>query len=312
MLKNGWLSGSLDYYNRRIENLVGNYSAQLPSQIFSNIFANAGLMENEGYELALNAQFVKSRKLNWNTSFTAAYNKNEIVSVTSDQFKGTAHNITDFGVGPIQRLAPGQPVAVFYGRVFSGFGDEGQWLFRNREGEAVTANEIGEDDFAYLGNSIPKYTLGLTNNFSFGNFDASLLVRSSLGFNAVNGKRLFHENLNNFTTTNLFVSALDNGIKGEQYFSSYYVEKGDYLKVDNLTIGYTLPIKTSNYLKSIRIYATGTNLATITGFSGTDPELGLSIITNSEEEFTAGPGVEPNYSYYPSTRTFTLGVSASF
>lgn len=314
LFESGGLSGSIDYYHRKIEDLVGNYSAQLPSQIHPNIFANAGLMENEGLELTLNAQVVKGDNFNWNATFISAYNKNEIVSVTSDQFKGTAHNITRITEGTsIQRLAPGRPVAVFYGRVFAGFTEDGEWLFENSEGEAVAASEIGEDDFAYLGNSIPKYNLALTNSFSFGNFDASILIRSSLGFKAVNGKRMFHENITYFARNNLFTSVLDDAVEASPIFSNYYIEDGDYLKIDNLTIGYTLPTENNKYLQSIRIYATGGNLATITGFSGTDPELGLNYYpSDPNEETSEGPGVEPIHSYYPSTRSFTLGVSASF
>lgn len=315
LFDNGWLSGSIDYYNRRIENLVGNYSAQLPSQIHPNIFANAGLMENKGLELALNAHLVSGNKFNWNATFVGAYNKNEIVSVTSDQFKGSAHNITRVTEGvSIQRLAPGQPVAVFYGRVFAGFTEDGQWLFENKAGEAVVASEIGDDDFAYLGNSIPQYHLGLTNNFSFGNFDVSLLIRSALDFKAVNGKRMFHENLSYFARQNLFVSAMDEAVKASPTFSSYYIEDGDYLKIDNLTIGYTLPFESNSYVQSVRIYVTGTNLATFTNFSGTDPEMGLNYYPPEDPnaEVSHGPSVEPYYDYYPSTRSFTLGISASF
>ncbi len=314
LLDNGWLSGAIDYYNRRIENLVGNYSAQLPAQIHPNIFANAGHMKNEGIELALNALLARGNRFKWNTTLTGAYNKNEIVSVTSDQFKGTAHDITKVTEGTtIQRLAPGQPVAVFYGRVFAGFTDDGQWLFRNSEGEAVEASEIGEDDFAYLGNSIPQYNLGLTNNINYGNFDLTVLIRSALDFKVVNGKRIFHENLTFFARNNLFVTALEEGIQAEPTFSSYYIEEGDYLKIDNITLGYTLPFQSNNYIQNLRIYLTGVNVATLTGFSGTDPELGLNYFPEDPNaEVTDGPGVESNYSYFPSTRSFTLGVSVNF
>jgi hypothetical protein len=234
--------------------------------------------------------------------------------VTSDQFFGTAHNITRVTEGTsIQRLAPGQPVAVFYGRVFAGFDPDGLWLFRDSEGKAVPASEIGEDDFAYLGNSIPKYTLGLTNNFNVGNFDASILIRSALGFKAVNSKRMFHENFTFFSRNNLFTSALEKGVKDAPTFSSYYIEDGSYMKLDNITIGYLLPVKRSNYLQSIRIYLTGANLLTVTGFSGTDPELGLNYYpSDPSAEVTDGPGVESNYGYYPNTRSFTLGVNVNF
>jgi TonB-dependent starch-binding outer membrane protein SusC len=314
LFRDGWLNGSIDYYNRRIKNLVGNYSAQLPAQIFPTIFANAGLMENEGVELMLNAKLINSNNFSWHATFTGAHNRNEIISVTSDQFYGTAHNITRVSEGTsIQRLAPGQPVAVFYGRVFAGFTEDGLWLFQDSEGKPVPASEIGEDDFAYLGNSIPRYSLGLTNTFTLGKFDASILIRSALGFHAVNGKRMFHENWTFFTRNNLFNSALGQKITDAPTFSSYYIEKGDYMKIDNITIGYTVPVKKSNYLESIRVYFTGTNLATITGFSGTDPELQLNYYpSDPNAEVTDGPGLESNYGYFPSTRSFTLGVNVNF
>src|SRR4051812_4893516 len=128
LLKDGWLNGSIDLYKRKIKHLVGNYSAQLPSQIFPTVFANAGTMENKGVELLLNAKVISSKNFNWNVTFTGAYNKNEITSVSSNQFFGTAHNITRVTEGvSIQRLAPGEPVAVFYGPVFAGFTEDGNW-----------------------------------------------------------------------------------------------------------------------------------------------------------------------------------------
>lgn len=310
----GWLNGSLDYYHRKIENLVGNYTAQVPSQIIPSIFANAGSMENEGLELALNAQLVNNDNLSWDVNFVGAYNKNEIVSITSEQFKGSAQDITRVTEGVhIQRLAPGQPVAAFYGREFAGFTDDGDWLFTNIEGDAVEASEIGDEDFRYLGNSIPKYSLGLTNTFNFGNFDASVLLRSALGFKAVNGKRMFHENISYYSRQNLFESVLDEPVQNSPLFSSYYIEDGAYVKLDNLTIGYTFPMENTEIIKNLRVYATGTNLITLTDFSGNDPEMGINYYpSDPEAEVSDGPSVEPFYNYYPSTSGFTLGLSANF
>jgi hypothetical protein len=313
LLKNGWLNGSLDVYDRRIKHLVGDYSADLPPQIFPTVFANAGEMENKGIELLLNAKLIAGRNLNWNTILTAAYNKNQIISVTSNQFQGTAHNITRVTEGvTIQRLAPGEPVAVFYGPVFASITKGGKWMFFNKDGKAVPASEITGDDYAYLGNSIPKYTYGLTNNFSYKNFDASVLIKGAAGFKAVNGKRMFHENWSYYSRNNLFVSALGQKLKDAPTFSSYYIENGAYIKVDNLTIGYTIPVK-SNYFKNVHVYFTAANLLTITGFSGTDPELQINYFPQDpNQETDDGPGLESNYSYYPSTRVYTLGININF
>lgn len=310
----GWLNGSVDYYHRKIENLVGNYTAQVPSQILPEIFANAGSMENEGIELALNAKIVNNDNFRWDANFVGSYNKNEIISVTSDQFKGSAHDITRVTEGVhIQRLAPGQPVAAFYGREFAGFTDDGDWLFTNSEGQAVPASEIGDEDFRYLGNSIPKYNLGLTNSFNLGNLDARVLIRSAFGHKAVNGKRMFHENISYYTRQNLFESVLDDPVQNSPLFSSYYIEDGAYVKLDNVTIGYTFPMENTDIIKNIRVYATGTNLVTLTDFSGNDPEMGINYYpSDPEAEVSNGPSVESFYDYYPSTSNITIGLSANF
>lgn len=314
LFKDGWLSGSLDVYDRRIKDLIGNYPAQLPSQILPYIFANAGVMDNKGIELLLNAKLINSRNFTWNLIATTAYNKNEIISVSSDQFHGSAIDVTRIQEdNPIQRLAPGEPVAVFYGPVFDKITSNGKWRFKSKDGKSISRNELGPDDYQYLGNSIPKYTYGLTNNFSIGKFDISLLLKGAAGFKAVNAKRMFHENLNNYSRNNLFTTALYNNLNDVPIFSSYYVENGSYLKVENLNVGYTFSVKNSPYVKNIHLYVTASNLLILTGFSGTDPELQINYYPQDpNSETDDGPGLESNYDYYPSTRVFTLGVDINF
>ncbi len=314
LLKDGWLSGSLDLYDRRIKNLIGNYPAQLPSQIQPTISANAGLMDNKGIELLVNAKLISGKNFSWNLTATAAYNRNEIVSVTSDQFHGSAIDVTRVAEGLfIQRLAPGEPLAVFYGPVFDKINEKGKWKFLSKDGKSITRDELGPEDFAYLGNSIPKYTYGLTNNFAIGKFDVSLLIKGAAGFKAVNGKRMFHENLNYYSRNNLFTSVQNTKLNDAPIFSSYYVEDGSYLKVDNLSIGYSLPVRKSAYIQGVHFYVTAANLLTITNFSGTDPELQINFYpTDYTQETDDGPSLESNYSYYPSTRVFTFGVDINF
>jgi hypothetical protein len=314
LFKNGWLNGSLDLYDRRIKNLIGNYPAQLPSQINPYIYANAGLMENKGIELLLNARLISNKNFTWNLTATAAYNKNEIVSVASDQFHGSAIDVTRVSEDLyIQRLAPGQPVAVFYGPVFDKITEDGQWRFLSKDNKSVAIGDLTTDDYQYLGNSIPKYTYGLTNTFNIGRFDISMLLKGAAGFKAVNAKRMFHENLNYYSRNNLFTSALNTNLNDALAFSSYYIEDGSYLKLDNLNVGYTLPFKNSQYVKSMHFYITAANLFTITNFSGTDPELQINYYpADPTSETDNGPGLESNYSYYPTTRVFTFGLNINF
>ena len=314
LLKDGWLSGSLDFYDKRIKDLIGNYPAQLPSQILPYIFANAGKMDNKGVELLLNAKLVNSKQFTWNLIATAAYNQNKVISISNDQFHGSAVDITRVAEDVfIQRLAPGEPLAEFYGPVFDKISDNGKWRFISKDGKSVSLNDLGPEDYQYLGNSIPKYTYGLTNNFNIGRFDVSLLLKGAAGFKAVNAKRMFHENLNYYSRNNLFTSALNSMLNDAPKFSSYYVEDGSYLKVENLNVGYTLQVKNSSYLQSVHFYVTASNLFTLTGFSGTDPELQINYYPpDLSQETDNGPGLESNYSYYPSTTVFTFGVDINF
>jgi hypothetical protein len=294
--------------------LIGNYTAQLPPQIIPNIYANAGTMDNKGIELLLNAKLINSKKFNWNLTATAAYNKNKIISVSSNQFYGSAIDITRVAEGiSIQRLAPGEPVAVFYGPVFGGITNDGQWQFKDKEGKTISKDELGPADYTYLGNSIPKYTYGLTNNLGYGRFDLSILLKGAAGFKAVNGKRIYHENATFYSRNNLFTSVLNTKLNDVPIFSSYYIENGAYLKAENVSLGYTLPIKSSAYVQNVHFYFTASNLFTITKFSGTDPELQVNYYpANPNSETDNGPGLESNYSYYPSTRNYTFGVDINF
>ncbi len=313
LLMDGWLNGSIDVYDRKIKNLLGNYSAQQPSNIFQNIYANAGEMENKGIEVLVNARLASNRSFTWNAILTGAYNKNEVLSISNDQFFSSAILITRYAEGSYtQQLALGQPLAVFFGPKFASITKKGMWLFYNKAGEAVPASETGPSDYAYLGNSIPKYSYGLTNTFTYKNFDASILLKGAAGFKAVNAKRIFHENWSYYSRYNLFNSALNQKLTDNPAFSSYYVENGAYMKVENLTIGYTIPIK-SLYIKNIHVYATGANLLTFTGFSGVDPELQINYYPqNPNDETDSGPSEEPAFSYYPSIRVFTFGIDVNF
>lgn len=313
LLKDGWLSGSIDVYDRRIKDLIINASAQQPSNIFQNIFANVGEMDNKGIELLVNARVVSNRNFTWNAILTGAYNQNKVVSISNEEFFSSVIPITRISEGIYsQQLAPGEPLAEFYGLRFAELTKNGKWRFYNQAGEAVSASEVGPSDYTYLGNSIPKYSYGFTNNFTYKNFDLSILLKGAAGFKAVNAKRIYHENWNYYSTYNLFTSAVNKKVKDDPIFSSYYVEDGSYMKVENITLGYTLPLK-SPYIKNIHLYATAANLFTFTKFSGVDPEMQINFYPqdpNDETDF--GPSEEPAFTYYPRVSVFTFGVDVNF
>lgn len=322
-LFNDRLSGTFDYYNRKIKDLIGNFSAPQPPFIFPNITANAGKLESRGFEYALTAQLIGNHTLGWEVTAVGSYNKNEIETLSSKQFKGTAQDVTFVLEGvSTQRLAAGQSASAFFGRKFAGFTEDGAWLFENKEGEAVPNSEIGEEDFRFLGNSIPKYDFNLTNKFNFKNFDLTIFTKSAFGFQALNAKRLVLENRSRLGRNNLFKSALgEKGFSAPTIFSDFFLENGNYIKIKNITLGYNVPLgksKVAQQINDLRVYFTATNVATLTGFSGDDPELNINF-TPTQGEFgeggtqtTPGPSVSQVFDFYPSTTGFELGVSLKF
>ena len=162
----------------------------------------------------------------------------------------------------------------------------------------------------YLGNGLPKVTLGWTNNLSYKNWDLSMQFTSQLGFDILNEPRAYYEN--NSHAYNRLKSVLDAPYGGEYTLSSsqpqtmvsYYLENGNFLKLTNLTIGYTFPIKQNNkWIKGVRAYLSGDNLFTITGYSGLDPELANAYPTYA--------GIDAR-DKYPSIRSYTFGVNLTF
>lgn len=161
----------------------------------------------------------------------------------------------------------------------------------------------------YLGNALPKVYMGWTNAFRYKNFDLSLQFTGQFGFKILNEARCYYEN--NSIAYNRLKSANDEpygcGYKlssaQKQTFVSYYLENGDFLKLSSATLAYNVPLKENKYVKAARVYLSGTNLFTITGYKGLDPEL-----TNSDVQAS---GIDWR-DKYPSIRTFTLGVNLTF
>ena len=161
----------------------------------------------------------------------------------------------------------------------------------------------------YLGNCLPKVYLGWNNNFRYKNFDLGFQLTSQLGFKLLNEPRAFYEN--NSITFNRLKSVLK-APYGSQYtlssaqkqtIVSYYLEKGDFLKMTNLSLGYTLPLKANSYVNKIRTYVTADNLFCLTDYSGLDPELSNNDVLSSGIDYR---------DKYPVTRSFTFGVNITF
>lgn len=305
----GRINGSMDYYIRRTKDMLWNYSVPVPPYLYSTMVANVGEMENKGFEFLLNAIPVQTKDFEWNTSVTFSTNKNKLISLSNDKFQTNTYFDEGSTGTPLQqtthRIDVGKPIGNFYGYKSVDITEDGIWILENSEGERIPFEDRTADDRTYLGNGLPKWYAGWNNTFRYKNFDLNITMRGAFGFQILNMQRMYYEN--NTITYNRLHSAFDKVygkavLRAEHEYVSYYIEDGDYWKIDNITLGYTIPIKNNKIIKNARIWASGSNLLTITGYKGLDPEVS-----------TAGldPGVD-NRDKYPTTRTFTFGVNLTF
>jgi len=302
------LTGAVDYYDKRTSNLIyTQYPVSLTQYAYPQITANAGSIKNSGVELALTATPVRTSAFSWKTSFNLAHNTNVVKSLSKD-----IYNLPSFYTAQLggkgqsgnysQIVQPGQPLGTFYLWHYMGKNATGISTYQNAAGATIATQPLTTDQ-RIAGNAQPKMIYGWTNTFTYKSFDLNFLVRAVTGNQILNATLA---NLNNPTDSklqNIPTFTLGESFKDVNGYliSDRFLESGSYLRMDNATLGYTFKTRSTAF-KSIRAYVSGTNLFVITKYRGVDPEVNLSGLT---------PGIDNN-NFYPKTRTFLLGVNASF
>ncbi len=313
MLKNR-LSGSIDLYKRKIDGLLYDFAVPTPPNLVNTTRANVGVMENKGLEILINAIPVTGKDFEWNTNVTFSTNSNKLISLSNELYQSTSDYFTGGGTGePIQtfthRVDIGGEIGNFYGFKVIDVDESGKWIYEDAEGNAVNYDDFNHsfENKQVLGNGIPKFIGSWNNNFRYKNFDLSITMRGAFDFQILNFERMYLENTKT-VQYNRLKSAYD-PVFGKAVLStdmdleynSYYIENGDYWKIDNITLGYTIN-NLGKYVSKARVYASTLNTFVITGYKGIDPEVYSGGLT---------PGNDGR-DKYPTTRTFTLGVNLTF
>jgi TonB-linked SusC/RagA family outer membrane protein len=313
-LFNNRVYGSLDYYSRQIKDLLYQFSVPSPPYLYSSMMLNAGELSNRGFEALVNINAVQKEEFKWRTGFTFSTNKNKLQNLSNDQFNVT---VPFFNAGytgePIQttthRVEVGRSVGDFFVWKTVGVDDDGKWLIESKDGETIPIANAAPDDRQYYGNGIPDFNLGWNNSFNYKNVDLSFSFRGAFGHQILNMTRMYYENPIN-KAYNVLNTAYDpvygKTLNNDLVYVSHYIEDGDYLKLDNLTLGYTFPKEFVKGISALRLYASGLNLLTITKYTGLDPEA-----TSFSGDYTFAPGIE-HRDRYPTTRTLTVGLNVSF
>ena len=168
--------------------------------------------------------------------------------------------------------------------------------------EKTLQSLLQNQDIPFLPDAYPDFTFSIQNSFSYKNFDLSFLFRGSVGNDVLNMSRLYYEGFSYFGSNNILKSTLEHPeYKGGAIYSSRFIEDGSFVKLDNLTLGYNVPLK-GKVISKMRIYVTGQNLLTLTKYKGMDPEVHLAGLE---------PGIEW-YTFYPRTKTYLLGLNITF
>lgn len=312
---NNRISGSIEYYYKSTYDLLAEYSVPVPPNIVNKTWANAGEISNQGLEFSLDFAAVNSENFSWRTSLVFAKNKQKVVSLSSENGKykwteGDQKRGWLSGRGLVgdqnwtQRVAEGDELGTFYMPEYAGLSQDGKFLFWTAAG-GVTRN-VEDAERRIVGTALPDFELGWSNYFTFfKHFDASIAFRAVYGNEVLNVTRMVFENPTIMPTLNTLSSVqaeIDRGLSDAPKVNSYYLEDGSFLRLDNISIGYSLGLNDNDWIKKMRFYFTSNNLLTITGYSGVDPE-------------TSYDGVEfglDMYNVYPKTRTFTFGIQATF
>lgn len=309
-LVKGRLSGSFDVYNRTTSSLATNYDVSLPSNVTSQTMLNIGTINNKGFEIVLSAVPVDKKNFTYSTDITFNRQQNEMTRI-SGNLKGNQYRLErlTFGdlpspgaLGPAIRVVEGGALGNFYGKRFAGFTDNGDFLFYKKDGSKAVAGDIKEEDLAIIGNGVPKMMFSWNNNVRYKNWDLSVFWRGKLGVDLLNLQDMYFGNRKWLPNNLLMVALTKHGkLNAAPQYSDYYLEPGGFVKLDNVTLAYRFPIK-SEYIRNLRAYVTGRNLATITKYSGMDPELQDNGLTT---------GID-NRGFYPRTRSFTVGITMGF
>ena len=306
---NSRLRGSVEYFDRRSKDLLYNYTAPQPPFIYNTILVNVGTTKNTGIEVSLDYDVLAKKALKWTTGINWSMGQTKLTKLSSDAYQMAYLDLYQKpGPGTSEyffRVEEGGKIGQFYGYEHAGVDENGLLLIYDNKGNAVPAAQADPTYKRNIGNGAPKHFLSWSNSLSYKNWDLSMLFRSALGFEIFN-MRKYGMGLKGSGTDNVLRKAYTDYADVESsggIISSYFLENGNYFKLDNVTLGYTYSPKSRQLVENLRIYLTAKNVFTLTGYEGNDP----SIVTSTG----ITPGIDSN-SAYPQATNFTLGVTVRF
>ena len=316
------LYGRIDAYNAVTSDLLFQVSVPVPPNLFPTTWSNVGELETSGVEVSLDFDVLQSRsadELRWNSGLIMSFYSETMLNeyLTEDvQFLANPGS-PGLNAPDLIRIKEGEPIGQLWGPKFSRIGADGEWLFETPTGSEVVYGDLSfPSDEQILGNGLPDYQIGWTNSMNYKNFDFSVFIEGVFGHQLANMFSLFYSVPKQITSYNVLDEAFDLvNLKDDPRWSSRYVENGDFVRINNATLGYTFPRLGNSPVRRVRVYVSGNNLATFTNYSGVNPQVRYvdSNLGQSEQGTSGGslaPGIERRIEWF-TARSITFGVNVN-
>ena len=313
------LTGSINYYIKNTDNLLQQLSIPANSG-FGSIYTNVGSISNKGIELDLHTSAISHRDFRWDIDFNISHN----VQTITDLGLPGSDTLIENGPGATVSLIKGRPVGEFYGYVYGGVyktqadvdksahmagAGPGSRIFEDLNGDG----QINDLDRKVIGNPNPDFIFGLNNSFTYKAFDLTFLIQGSVGGDIYDASDYQMERLGNryaavadyWTPSNLNAKYPAPGDElGATNISSFHVSNGSYVRLKSINLGYNFSVQNIKFLKSARLYASASNLVTITNYKGFDPEINSFAQNNIFRNI--------DLLTVPPYKSFILGVNIGF
>lgn len=303
------LSGSIEYFDRRSEDLLYTYTAPQPPYVYNSITLNLGSTQNRGVELALTWRDNITKDLRYSVSGTYSYSDAFLRSIGNDVYAASWVDMgSTGGIGSSDsffRLYEGTRIGTLRGFKYAGYTEDGQLLHETADGGTATKTGVKDDDKVTIGNTLPKHSFSLIFTLNYKNWDMTVNGRGLAGMDIFN-QQLQSYGYPGVAAENLLKSAYEKYpylTADNNYLNSFFLEKGDWFKIEKISVGRNFNFKSNKLgFENIYMYLAATNLHTFTKFTGVDPSTVSSIGLT--------PGIAGSSSLY--TTKVTLGVSAKF
>ena len=316
-LWNNRLMLTSEYYYSKTTDMLYDYDVPVPAFAFDKLMANIGSMSNQGVELGISVVPIQRKDMEMNINFNLSYQQNKLLSL-SGEYNGmqmTASDITPigslYGAGQnggdnnVVYQIVGQPLGVFYLPRCIGLKENelGGYSYELEDLDGKEGIDLSDGGDRYIaGQATPKVTIGSNISFRYKFFDIAVQINGAFGHKIFNGTGLAYTNMSIFPDYNVLQGAPEKNII-DQNVSDYWLENGDYVNIEQLTMGFNIPLK-SKAVNSLRLSASVGNLATITAYTGLTPMINSYVVSGTL-------GIDDKRTY-PLYRTYSLGLSVQF